>query len=99
LALGIVVASANSAAGYLNPSIALGSHVWSWGTYALGPVLGALIGVNLYSLLFAANVPVAAATAASRATVTKSRAATKTKAAVRTAAAKTKTKTATRKRK
>src|SRR5262249_22219212 len=25
---------------------------WGWGTYVLGPVLGAVIGFNLYNLLF-----------------------------------------------
>ena len=27
----------------------------SWGTYVLGPVLGAIIGINLYGLLFAGD--------------------------------------------
>ncbi|HET7320662.1 MAG TPA: hypothetical protein VFI84_03725, partial [Candidatus Saccharimonadales bacterium] len=34
-----------------------------WGTYVLGPVLGAVIGVNLYGLLFAPNGMFAAAPA------------------------------------
>jgi aquaporin Z len=50
--LGIIVASA-SASGLLNPAVALGLRMWGWGTYVLGPVLGAVIGVNVYSLLFA----------------------------------------------
>jgi glycerol uptake facilitator-like aquaporin len=50
-ALGIIVASASSN-GFINPAVALGSNSWGWGTYVLGPVLGAIIGVNLYGLLF-----------------------------------------------
>jgi hypothetical protein len=30
----------------------LGARQWGWGTYVLGPVLGAVIGFNLYNLLF-----------------------------------------------
>jgi glycerol uptake facilitator-like aquaporin len=49
--LGMMVASASSN-GFINPAVALGSNSWGWGTYVLGPVLGAIIGVNLYALLF-----------------------------------------------
>jgi glycerol uptake facilitator-like aquaporin len=49
--LGIIAASAASV-GIVNPAVALGANAWSWGTYVLGPVLGAVIGVNLYGLLF-----------------------------------------------
>jgi aquaporin Z len=52
LMIGIVAASPASI-GLLNPAVALGVRAWVWGTYVLGPVLGAIIGVNLYSLLFA----------------------------------------------
>ncbi|HSX36373.1 MAG TPA: aquaporin [Patescibacteria group bacterium] len=52
LILGITVASVASA-GLLNPAVALGVRMWVWLTYALGPVLGAIIGFNLYALLFA----------------------------------------------
>jgi glycerol uptake facilitator-like aquaporin len=52
LAVGIIVAS-SAASGILNPAVALGLRLWGWGTYVLGPVLGAVIGVNVYSLLFA----------------------------------------------
>jgi glycerol uptake facilitator-like aquaporin len=52
LMLGIIAASP-AAIGLLNPAVALGVRAWVWGTYVLGPVLGAIIGVNLYSLLFA----------------------------------------------
>lgn len=51
-AVGVMVASVGSSA-LLNPAIALGADSWSWGNYVLGPVLGAVIGVNLYALLFA----------------------------------------------
>jgi glycerol uptake facilitator-like aquaporin len=48
---GIIVASVGSA-GILNPALALGLR--SWGTvYLLGPLVGGLLGVNLYYLLFA----------------------------------------------
>jgi glycerol uptake facilitator-like aquaporin len=52
LTLGIMVASAASA-GFINPAVALANNAWGWSTYVLGPVLGAIIGVNLYGLLFA----------------------------------------------
>ncbi len=50
--LGILAASV-AAIGIVNPAVALGARAWVWGTYVLGPVLGAVIGVNLYGLLFA----------------------------------------------
>lgn len=52
IAVGIMVASIASA-GLLNPAVALGVGSWVWGTYVLGPILGAVIGFNLYALLFA----------------------------------------------
>lgn len=52
LMLGIIAASPASI-GLLNPAVALGVRAWVWGTYVLGPVVGAIIGVNLYGLLFA----------------------------------------------
>jgi glycerol uptake facilitator-like aquaporin len=51
LMAGSLVASLGSA-GILNPAVALGLHQWAWGTYVLGPILGAVIGFNLYNLLF-----------------------------------------------
>jgi aquaporin Z len=42
LTAGALIASLGSA----------GVHQWGWGTYVLGPVLGAVIGFNLYNLLF-----------------------------------------------
>lgn len=49
--VGIVVAAIASVA-YINPAIALGSRAWS-GAYVLGPLVGGLIGVNLYTYLLA----------------------------------------------
>ncbi|HKU18066.1 MAG TPA: aquaporin [Candidatus Saccharimonadales bacterium] len=64
LILGILVASSASA-GLLNPAVALGMHTWVWGTYVLGPVLGAVLGFNLYDLLFAPESGLLAATGVS----------------------------------
>ncbi len=50
--LGIVAASSASI-GLLNPGVALGVRAWVWGTYVAGPVIGAVVGVNLYDMLFA----------------------------------------------
>jgi aquaporin Z len=50
--VGMLAASVASA-GILNPAVALGLQNWGWGTYVLGPVLGGVIGFNLYALLFA----------------------------------------------
>jgi glycerol uptake facilitator-like aquaporin len=52
LTIGIILASV-AAAGFINPAVALANNAWAWSTYILGPVLGAIIGVNLYGLLFA----------------------------------------------
>jgi len=51
---GIIIASPVSL-GLLNPAVALGVRAWVWGTYVAGPVIGAVVGVNLYDLLFAAE--------------------------------------------
>jgi aquaporin Z len=63
LTVGIIAASPASL-GLLNPAVALGIKAWVWGTYVLGPVIGAVIGVNLYSLLFAEGGSSAKAVAA-----------------------------------
>jgi glycerol uptake facilitator-like aquaporin len=64
---GIMVASVSSVGlGFLNPALALGLR--SWGTvYLLGPLVGALIGINLYYLLFSPATVGGAASAATRA--------------------------------
>jgi glycerol uptake facilitator-like aquaporin len=50
--LGVLLAS-SAALGLLNPAVAFGIKAWVWGTYVLGPVLGAILGINLYTVLFA----------------------------------------------
>lgn len=60
LVLGILIATSTStqgenlpvANGLLNPALALGVQSWSK-AYVAGPVIGALVGMNLYALLFA----------------------------------------------
>ena len=59
LALGILVAGVASL-GMVNPAVALGTRAWAlgfkgsvgWGTYALGPIIGGVVGFNLYQLVF-----------------------------------------------
>ena len=51
LTLGIMVASLASN-GVVNPAVAIGIQSWGW-AYVLGPVAGALVGMNLYGLIFA----------------------------------------------
>jgi len=51
LTLGAWVASLASAA-FLNPAVALAIQQWNIYTYMLAPVLGAVLGMNLYNLLF-----------------------------------------------
>lgn len=63
LTVGIIAASTASI-GILNPAVALGINAWVLGTYVLGPVLGAIIGVNLYALLFAPKESLVVETAA-----------------------------------
>jgi glycerol uptake facilitator-like aquaporin len=50
--IGVIIAAAASI-GVVNPAVALGIRSFVWLTYVLGPVLGAIIGINLYGLLFA----------------------------------------------
>ena len=52
IVLGALAASIANG-GILNPAVALGAHAFVWGTFVLGPILGAVIGFNLYGLLFA----------------------------------------------
>ena len=91
--LGIMV-TASASAGILNPAVALGVNAWGWTTYVLGPVLGAVIGVNLYGLLFAPAGSVAFKTAPATVaapTTTKRTATTTKKAAPKKTAPKRKT--------
>lgn len=57
--VGILLA-ATASAGYINPAVAMGSRAWS-AAYVLGPLVGGLIGVNLYAYLFGNNGTVAKA--------------------------------------
>ena len=79
-----MVAASSASIGLLNPAVAFGAQAWEWGTYVLGPVLGAIIGVNLYNFVFAesavasnaaAAVTAPAATKADKVVTTKSAAA------------------------
>ncbi len=51
LTLGAWVASLASAA-FINPAVALAIQQWNIYTYMLAPVLGAVLGFNVYNLLF-----------------------------------------------
>ncbi|MCW1907759.1 MAG: aquaporin [Candidatus Saccharibacteria bacterium] len=51
LFIGVLVASLASN-GVLNPAVAVGIQSWSW-AYAAAPFAGALVGMNVYSMLFA----------------------------------------------
>jgi aquaporin Z len=55
LTIGILVASM-AANGIVNPAVAVGVQSWNW-AYATAPFAGALVGSNLYALLFAADYP------------------------------------------
>jgi glycerol uptake facilitator-like aquaporin len=98
LTAGILVASLGSA-GFLNPAVALGLRQWGWGTYVLGPILGAVIGFNLYNLLFvetelaevAQSKEEKAKTSKLNATLTQSEVAVEAEANVQDAVAKAKT--------
>lgn len=52
LTAGVLAASLVTGAGNLNPAVALGVRSFGWGTTLLGPIIGAIIGYNLYNLLF-----------------------------------------------
>ncbi|MCL5113521.1 MAG: aquaporin [Patescibacteria group bacterium] len=52
--VGMLLASSASA-GLINPSLALGLRIWVWGTYVAGPVIGAIVGINLFGLLFTSD--------------------------------------------
>lgn len=51
LAVGILIAGVGSN-GLLNPAVALGVQSWDK-AYVLGPIIGAVIGMNLFAMLFA----------------------------------------------
>ena len=60
-----MVAVSEVAIGLLNPAVALGVRSFVLTTFVLGPVIGAVIGVNLYSLLFAPRETVVVSAGAS----------------------------------
>ncbi len=51
--LGVLVASLASN-GIINPAVALGIQSWDW-AYAVGPIAGAVVGSNIYGLMYAAS--------------------------------------------
>ena len=81
-ALGLIVAAV-AGIGLINPALALGTRAWDiwgtmgWGTYVLGPVVGAVVGVNLHQYVFAsverelAPARVASSSSSTRATAKK----------------------------
>lgn len=50
LFLGVMLASLGSAA-VVNPAVAYGTRNWTW-IYLLAPILGSVLGMNLFALLF-----------------------------------------------
>lgn len=90
-----IIAVSSASIGLLNPAAALGIRAWVWGTYVLGPVIGAVVGVQLYALLFAESE---AAVAGAKASVS-AKAVAASEAAVAAPKAKTAAKKAPAKRK
>lgn len=62
-----MVAVSEVAIGLLNPAVALGVRSFVLTTFVLGPVIGAVIGVNLYTLLFAPSEALVVSEGASKA--------------------------------
>src|SRR5690606_27786993 len=98
LFLGIIAASLASNA-VLNPAIALGNQSWSR-AYIFGPIIGGVIGFNLYVLLFAPVSSLVPSRAKATTTTTKVTTTTVTKkpAAKKPATRKKTTTTRTRKK-
>jgi len=67
LFVGILIAS-TAAGGYLNPAVALGLRSFDW-VYILGPLAGGLVGINLYTYLFAPDSAASSRKLAARASV------------------------------
>jgi len=40
----------------LNPAVALGTRSWVWGSTVIGPIVGAIVGFQVYKLLFAPDL-------------------------------------------
>lgn len=89
LTVGALIATLGSG-GILNPAVALAVHQFGLWTYVLGPVLGAVLGFNLYNLLFVETELAAAKPAAARQSVSVKPAAVR-KAPAKKPAAKKKT--------
>ena len=53
LFLGVLVGSLGSN-GILNPAAALGVQSWDW-AYVAGPLIGGIVGINLYAMIFAGD--------------------------------------------
>lgn len=81
LAAGMLVASLASN-GLINPAAAIGLQSWSW-TYVLGPVAGALVGMNLMPILLAVDSSSGKKTASARASDRKATVKRKSKTAKR----------------
>jgi aquaporin Z len=62
-----MLAVSEVAIGLLNPAVALGARSFVLTTFVLGPVIGAVVGVNLYTLLFAPSEAVVASEGVSNA--------------------------------
>jgi glycerol uptake facilitator-like aquaporin len=62
--VGVVIA-ATASSGYINPAIAMGSRAWS-AAYVLGPLVGGLIGVNLYNYMLGSTATARVASASAR---------------------------------
>ena len=90
-----IIAASPASIGLLNPAVALGTRAWVLGTYVLGPVLGGLIGVNLYTMLLDDKSEVVAVSTTTTKVVKTP--ATKTSGAKATKVTATKTKTVKRK--
>lgn len=66
---GIIVASLASNAA-LNPAVALGNQTWGR-AYIFGPIIGSILGMNLYALLFAPARTLVATTSAAKVSLAK----------------------------
>lgn len=65
-----IVGASSASIGLLNPAVAFGVRAWVWTTYVAGPILGAIIGFNLYGMLFAEPETAVVGAAVSPATTT-----------------------------
>lgn len=94
---GVIVASLASNAA-LNPALALGNQTWAK-AYIAGPIIGSIVGMNLYALLFAPTNTLIAASADTVAPDTKVTVSSSRSRSTSTRKAATKKKPATRRKK